>query len=51
MDNVSAAGDPFGFHCKTDLAIDGIDMVCFAQNDLSALTGRFDIRAPDVIKP
>jgi 4-hydroxy-2-oxoheptanedioate aldolase len=31
------------------LALDGVDMVCFGPNDLSmALTGRLDIRAPEV---
>jgi 4-hydroxy-2-oxoheptanedioate aldolase len=31
------------------LAIEGVDMVCFGPNDLSAaLTGRFDIHAPEV---
>jgi 4-hydroxy-2-oxoheptanedioate aldolase len=31
------------------LGIDGVDMVCFGPNDLSAaLTGRFDIAAPEV---
>lgn len=31
------------------LAIDGVDMVCFGPNDLSAaLTGRFDIEAPEI---
>jgi 4-hydroxy-2-oxoheptanedioate aldolase len=31
------------------LSIDGVDMVCFGPNDLSAaLTGRFDIRAREV---
>jgi 4-hydroxy-2-oxoheptanedioate aldolase len=31
------------------LGIDGVDMVCFGPNDLSAaLTGRFDIKAPEV---
>jgi len=33
------------------LAIEGVDMVCFGPNDLSAaLTGRFDIRAPEVME-
>jgi 4-hydroxy-2-oxoheptanedioate aldolase len=33
------------------LAIDGVDMVCFGPNDLSAaLTGRFDIRASEVME-
>jgi len=33
------------------LAIDGLDMVCFGPNDLSAaLTGRFDIRASEVME-
>lgn len=31
------------------LAIDGVDMVCFGPNDLSAaLIGRFDIEAPEI---
>ena len=31
------------------LSIDGVDMVCFGPNDLSAaLTGRFDIHAPEI---
>ncbi len=31
------------------LSVDGVDMVCFGPNDLSvALTGRLDIRAPEV---
>jgi 4-hydroxy-2-oxoheptanedioate aldolase len=31
------------------LSTDGLDMVCFGPNDLSAsLTGRFDIQAPEV---
>jgi 4-hydroxy-2-oxoheptanedioate aldolase len=33
------------------LALDGVDMVCFGPNDLSvALTGRLDIRAPEVME-
>jgi 4-hydroxy-2-oxoheptanedioate aldolase len=33
------------------LAIDGVDMVCLGPNDLSAaLTGRFDIRASEVME-
>jgi 4-hydroxy-2-oxoheptanedioate aldolase len=33
------------------LSIDGVDMVCFGPNDLSAaLTGRFDIRASEVLE-
>jgi 4-hydroxy-2-oxoheptanedioate aldolase len=33
------------------LGIQGVDMICFGPNDLSAaLTGRFDNRAPEVMK-
>jgi 4-hydroxy-2-oxoheptanedioate aldolase len=33
------------------LSIDGVDMICFGPNDLSAaLTGRFDNRAPEVME-
>ena len=33
------------------LAIEGVDMICFGPNDLSAaLTGRFDIRAKEVLE-
>jgi 4-hydroxy-2-oxoheptanedioate aldolase len=33
------------------LGLDGVDMICFGPNDLSlALTGRLDIRAPEVLE-